>query len=488
LGPTFVKLGQVLASRPDMLPPEWIEEFRKLHTHVTAVPFAEIRSQLEEDLGMRVSEAFTEFVEQPLAAGSIAQVHRARLMSGVAVAVKVRRPEIRAKVIADLRLLQRLADLLESEVSDLRRFRPRKVVRHFARTMRAELDLLIEAKNLQAVAHNLSDNDEIVLPEVVPRFTRERLLVMTLLEGEHVEAWLQHQARPGPATRSVARIGADAVLKMVLVDGLYHADPHPGNVLVLSGARVGLVDFGMVGRLSDTRRREFAALMIAIAERDEEAVTDVLLDWSDGGQVDVEQLTQDAQALLDRFQGVVLRDLDVTALLADIAEIVRENNLAFPADVSMLIKVFVSLEDLGRRLDPEFDMSAHLEPLARIMIRRLHSPWVLLRRGIRDSARVLAGLPHDIKSLVARARRGGMKLELDLERLDHFGRQLDRSANRITFGMVTAALIVGTSIAMTIDGGPTLWGLPAIGLLGFLSSALLGLGLLWSVLRSGRGR
>ncbi len=488
LGTTFVKLGQVLASRTDLLPPEWIEEFSKLHATVTPVPFDELRGQVEKDLAMAPEELFESFETEPLAAGSIAQVHRAVMPDGRKVVLKIRRPGIRARVEADLRLLRRLAELLEDEVSELRRYRPRRIARQFARTMKAELNLVVEAKNVQAIASNLEENDKVVLPEVIEEYTRERLLVMTLMEGQRADEWIRGERSFHVDPARIAAIGAEVILKMVFVDGLYHADPHPGNVQLMPGNRIGLLDFGMVGRLSDGRRREFAALMIAVAERDEEALTEVLLGWSDGGTVDTDLLTQDASALLDRFQGVALKNLDITGLLLDMSEVMRENNLAFPADVSMLIKVFISLEGFGRALDPEFDFSAQLEPVATEMVKRMYSPANTVRRGISDSLRILASLPHDLRTLITRARRGGFKMEFDLERLDHFGHQLDRSANRVTMGMVTSALIVGTSIAMTIEVGPKLFGIPVIGLLGFISSVLLGMALLWSIFRSGKQR
>ena len=488
LGPTFVKLGQVLASRSDLLPPEWTAELSQLHSNVQAIPFEELQGQLEEDLGSPVEEVFPGLEKEPIAAGSIAQVHGATLADGRRVALKIRRPGIRARVEADLRLLRRLADLLEDEVPELRRYRPRKIARQFARTMRAELNLAVEAKNIHAFRAKLEDTPEIVAPEVFDAWTRERLLVMTRIDGVRADEWLAGEREADIDAKRLADIGARAILRMVFVDGVYHADPHPGNVVLMDGGRIGLLDFGMVGRLSEGRRREFGALLIAVSDRDEEAVTDVLLNWSDGGTVDAELLAQDAVSLLDRFQGVTLENLDVTGLLLDVSEIVRENNLAFPADVSMLIKVFFSLEGLGRAMDPEFDLSAHLEPVAREMMKQLHAPTVVMKRGMRDIARILVGLPQDLRGLLTRARRGGFKLELDLERLDHFGRQLDRSANRITMGMITSALIVGTSIAMTVEAGPKLWGVPILGMLGFASSVAIGMILLWSIIRSARKR
>jgi len=488
LGPTFVKLGQVLASRTDLLPPEWTDEFSNLHARVQSLEFEELQAQLEEDLGKPVDEAFAAFDRKPLAAGSIGQVHCAVLHDGREVIVKIRRPGIQAKVEADLRLLRHIAELLESEVSELRRYRPVRVQRQFARSIKAELNFVVEAKNLRAIQKNLPIDTELETPEMVWDYSCERLLVQTRLPGISASDWMKGKRDGAYDTPAIAAVGADAILRMVFIDGVYHADPHPGNIILSGGRRVGLLDFGMVGRLSENRRREFAELLKGVADRDVTAVAEVLLSWADSGTVDFELLQQDCEAFLDRYSGVQLKDLDVAGLLLDLSSIMRENDLAFPADVSMLIKVFVTLEGLGRALHPQFDLSAHLEPLAKELVRKMGSPRAILRRGARDIARIMAGLPHDVRVTLDRIRRGNFKIELDLERLDSFGHQLDRSANRVTVGMILASMIIGTSIAMTIDAGPKLWGMPAIGLFGFVTSAATSAGLLWSIFRSGKHR
>jgi len=486
LGPTSVKLGQVLASRPDLLPPDWLAEFSKLHEDVPTLPFEELRPQIEKVLGQPPEEVFVDLDATPLAAGSIAQVHRARLTDGRDVVLKVRRPGIAAEVAADLRLLERFAQVLEQEVAELRRFHPRHIAKQFARSMRAELDLSFEARTLRQIAENLEDHPEIVIPEVIDPYVDERMLVLTYVDGTSAAEWLRG-ARPADIDpQALVRIGADAILDMVFLHGLYHADPHPGNVLFLAGSRVGLLDFGMVGRLSEGRRREFVELLAAVADHDDDAVVDVLLAWSDGGSTDVEMLHQDARAFLDRYHGVPLGKLDVARMLRDIAEIVRENELTLPSDVAMLVKVFVTLDGLGRALDPAFDMALHVEPAARRMIARMHSPTQMATRTARELRKVLLHLPRDLRAIVARARRGGLRIELDLHHLDEFAREIDRSANRMTGGMVTAALIVGSAIALRVDQGPKLFGFPMFALLGFLSSGFLGIVLLWSIVRSGK--
>jgi len=485
LGPTFVKLGQLLATRGDLLAPEWIEEFSLLQSNVGTIPFEDLRAQLEEDLGAAPEEVFTDLDIEALAAGSIAQVHRANLPDGRAVVLKIRRPGIDKKIAADLRLLDRLADILEREVTELRRFRPRNVVRQFSRSLRTELDFAVEARSAQAIARNMQSIDDLVVPEVFVEYSSRRLLVQEFIQGHPADAWIRGDQPAGFDPQHVAGVGSDAVLRMVFIDGFYHADPHPGNVLFLPGGRVGLLDYGMVGRLSETRRQQFTLLLAAVLERDDDGLVDTLLEWSDGSETDTETLAQDCGDFLDRHTSQELKDLNVAAMLEDVTRIVRENDLMLPADVAMLIKVFLTLEGLGRRLDPTFSLDEHVAPVARRMMQRMSSPRRVVAQNWRDIRRLLIALPRDVRKAVQRFRRGGFKIDLDLRRLDDFGRQLDRSANRVTVGLITSALIVGTSIAMTIDSGPQIFGLPVLGLFGFGTSFGIGLTLLWSILRSG---
>ncbi len=486
LGPTFVKLGQVLATRRDLLPPEWILEFGKLHEHVSAVPFSELREQLTEDLGGPPSACFSRLDEEPLAAGSIAQVHRAQLDDGRDVVLKIRRPGIADEVRADLRLVAHVAELIEQKVPELGRYQPKRVVRQFSNVMQAELDFRIESKNQRIITEQLAEHPRVVVPTIEDGFTRERLMVQQYIEGVSAAAWLQDATTAEIDGEALAQIGADAVLDMVFVHGLYHADPHPGNVMFLSEGRLGLLDFGMVGRLSERRRRELAGLIGAVVERDDDAVVNLLLDWAAGGDPDVEMLAADCGAFLDRYHGVALGELDVTGMLRDITEIVRQNDLSLPSDVTLLIKVLVTLEGLGASLDPAFDMAAHVEPAAREMIRQLRAPRATVRRGVRDLRTLLLELPREIRSIVRKSRRGGFKVEFELKHLEEFTETIDRSANRITIGLITSALIVGTAIALTVDSGPQILGVPALGLLGFVTSLLIGAGLLLSMLRAGR--
>jgi ubiquinone biosynthesis protein len=490
LGPAFVKLGQILATRIDLLPPDWIAELEKLQDQAPASPWDEVRAQLVEDLGVAPEELFTGFEPVPVAAGSIAQVHRARLADGTAVAVKVRRPGIRPVVEADLRLLARLAGLLESHAEGFARFQPREVVRQFTRTLRAELDLAGECRNAERVAQSFRDHPEIVVPEVYWHWTSERVNVQAFIEGTPSRD-PGALAAAGLDRRLLAQRGAQAMLKMVLEDGFFHADPHPGNVFYLPGNRVAFIDFGMAGHLSQRRRDELVRLLAGLVGRDADDVVEVLLDWAGGVPVDGAKLAADVDAFIDRYHGIALKDLRMGAMLADMTALLREHALALPADLALVLKACATLETYGRELDPEFDMVGAAAPFLRAATLARSGPLKLAQRGWQTLAAlgdVLGELPRDLRALVRSARSGRLQAHVDVTGLPAFGRQLNTAANRLAIGLVTAALIVASSIVMTIEGGPQLFGMPLFGALGFAGALVGGAWLFVSILRSGGGR
>ena len=490
LGPTFVKLGQILATRVDLFAPEWIAEFEKLQDQAPPALWEEVRAQLVEDLGAAPEEVFADFEPVPVAAGSVAQVHRAKLADGTRVAVKVRRPGIEPVVEADLRLLARLAALLEAHVEGFARFHPREVVRQFTHTLRAELDLAAECRNAERVAQSFRDQPAIVVPQVYWAWTGTRMNVQAFVEGtpSRDPAAL---AAAGLDRRVLAQRGAQAMLKMVLEDGFFHADPHPGNLFYLPGNRVAFIDFGMVGHLSERRRDELTRLLNGLVGRDTDDVTDVLLDWAGGGRVDQARLSADIDAFINRYHGAALKDLRMGAMLADMTALLREHSLALPADLALVLKACATLETYGRELDPQFDMVGEAAPFLRAATLARSGPAALAQRGWR-AASALAGiageLPQDLRELIRSARSGRLQMHVDLTSLQSFGRQVDTSATRLAIGIVTAALIVGSAIVMTIEGGPQLFGLPLFGSVGFAGALVGGAWLFVSILRSGGGR
>ena len=488
LGPTFVKLGQVLATRVDMFPPHWIAEFEKLHSQVPAVPYAVLHPELVEALKGDPAEVFAEFDPVPLAAASIAQVYRATLKDGTAVVVKMRRPGIESVIRADLRILEHAAKLLESEMPDSRRYDPVHIVSQFRRSLMRELYLVKEARNIDQFARHFSDDPLVKIPRVYWEFTNERVNVQEEIVGKAGVVPDMLRAS-GLDPRLLAARGADTVLRMVLEHGYFHADPHPGNVLFLPDNRIGMIDFGMVGMLTHSRRNQIVDLLHALTRKDEQALLQVLLDWSGESVRDEDRLAYDVTELLQSYDDLTLKDVKIGGLLNDITALMRENNLVLPADLTLLFKTLITLEGLGQQLDPEFHMIDHVTPFVERIIQQRYTPQALLARGrksLRETLEVLADVPRDLRHLLREARRGRVKIDLDLKRLDHFGHQLDRASNRLTMGILTASLVVGSSIIMTVEGGPQLFGLPLFGLLGFLIAFFNSLWIIFSIWRSGK--
>lgn len=488
LGPTFVKLGQILATRVDVFPPSWIAEFEKLHSQVPPVPFERLRPGLEAVWGRKVEEVFTDFQLEPFAAASIAQVHRAHLPDGTPVVVKVRRPDILPKIEADLRILNHLARLLELQMPDLRRYRPAQIVGQLKRSLLRELDLVKEARNLDSFQERFRDDDTVHIPRVYWDYCGEVVNVQEELVGIPGTDVARARAE-GHDLELLASRGADAVLKMILIDGYFHADPHPGNVVYLPGNRIGMLDFGMVGRITDSRRDQLIDFLEALIHKDEAGMLNVLTLWAGDADIDEEHLAYDISEMVFGYDNLTLKDIRVGTLLSEVTGVMRDNHLSLPPDLTLLFKAIITLEGLGHQLDPDFHMVDHLTPFVQRIMEARFSPQALAKRarkGLKEMAEIVIGLPRDVARLFRMARRGRLRVDLDLKRLDHFGLQLNQAANRLTMGVLTASLVVGSSIIMTVKGGPELFGLPLFGLLGFVVAFFNSVWILYAIWRSGR--
>lgn len=488
LGPTFVKLGQVLATRPDIFPPSWIAEFAKLQDQVPPVAFELLLPELEKALGKSPFEVFKDLQTEPIAGASIAQVHLAKLPDDTPVVLKVRRPNVRESIDADLRLLSHVGRLLEKELPQIRRFQPGKIIGQFSRSLKRELDLALEGRNTDRFRRNFAEDPNVSFANIHWDYTSESLLVMDFIKGIPAND-LQAAKAANLNLKTLAELGADTVLKMVLIDGFFHADPHPGNLFFLPENRLAIIDCGMVGRISLERRGEIANLLAALVSRDIDKLRDILIVWAGDVRIDEGKLSADVDEFISNYDNAPLKHVKFSNLLNDLTNIMRENHLTVPPDLTMLFKALVTLEGLGRQLDPDFQIVHHLTPFVRKIIIDRYMPKALFKRTQRSAVSLfnsLSGLPGDISLVLREAAKGGLKVNLDLKRLDHFGHQLDHSTNRLTIGMITAALIVGSSIVMTVKGGPTLFGLPAFGFLGFFLAFIIGIGLMISIWRSGR--
>ncbi len=485
LGPTFVKLGQMLSTREDLLPPAWTTELARLHSDVAPVPFDDLLPQIEQALGRSPFEVFAHVEREPYAAASIAQIHRAKLASGTPVVLKIRRPGIEAKIDADLRLLDRLAHLIEREMPEVRRYRPVQVVGQLRGSLERELDLAVEARNTERFAHNFVDDLDILVPHVYLEWTSSTMIVQEHIEGIRGND-LAAIDTAGLDRKVLAARGVDAVLKMILVDGVFHADPHPGNVMYLPDNRIALIDFGMVGRLSPARRRQIIDLLAGLAGHDEEAMLEVLLDWRG------DEFVADLAEFAFDYADMQLKDLKIGVLLHRVSAILREHSIVLPSDLTLLFKALITLEGLGRQCDPEFRLIERVKPFIDRAMRERSQPVETARRAqqtLSDLFGLVTSMPRDLARLVKDARHGRMRVDLDLKRLDRFGDRLHSAMDRATIGIMTASLVVGSSIVMTIAEGPRLFGISLLtycGLVGYLVAFVNSLWIIFSIWRSSR--
>jgi ubiquinone biosynthesis protein len=483
LGPTFVKLGQVMATRVDVFPPNWIAEFEKLQSDVPPVPFEQLLPDLIAALGRHPDEIFQDLHTEAIAAASIAQVHLAKLPDGAEVVLKIRRPGIIAKIDADLRILAHLARLIELEIPESRRYQPTQIVVQFARSLRRELNLAAEARNIERFGANFADDETVVIPQVYWEWTSDVMNVQQRIVGIRGNN-LAAAEEAGLDRKVLAGRGADAVLKMILVYGHFHADPHPGNVFYLPGNRIAMVDFGMTGLLTHERRNQIVDLLVALVQKDESGLLDVLLEWTGDTVVNEGKLAADVVEFVFNYASMQLKDVKVGDLLSELTVLMREHSLVMPSDLTILFKAMITLEGLGRQLDPQFEMVPHLTPFVKHVLRERYSPAAVLKRGqhsVKDMLSIVTELPRDLARLLKEARRGRVKIALYLKRLDRFGQVLDRSVSRLTLGIMTASLVIGSSIVMTVSGG-----IKIFGLVGFLLAFINSIWLIFSIWRSGK--
>jgi ubiquinone biosynthesis protein len=488
MGPTFVKLGQILSTRIDLLEPEIIAELERLRDRVPTVPYAELIVEVEATLGRPLAEIFAQVDTAPLAAGSIAQVHAARLLSGEAVILKIRRPGIGRVIEADLRLLRHAVGIALAEWPDLARYRPHEILDEFARSIRAELDLANECRNAERVEAGFRGWPDIHVPRILWEATCEVMNVQTRISG--IPGGDLTAARDaGVDLRRVAARGAAAVLHMILEERFFHADPHAGNVFFLPGDEIAFIDFGMVGHLSRRRRDELVDLLSGIVERRPEKVARILRDWAGTGARDDPTLETRLEGFIDRVHGMPLGALNLSELIFDLTGLMRAHDLALPADLTLLLKAFISLDGMGRQLDPRFDMVAAAHPVLERLIWQRHGPEALAaaaRQGLGDSARLAARLPGDLSRLLDAALHGRLGLRVELVQIEQIVTRMRQSVTHLTLAVIVAALTVGSSIVTAASGAELPLGLATFAMLGFFGAVIGGFVLLWSIWRNGR--
>ncbi|MDD2733549.1 MAG: AarF/ABC1/UbiB kinase family protein [Desulfuromonadaceae bacterium] len=489
LGPTFIKLGQLLSTRPDVIPHAFVLEFEKLQDNVPSFSFAEALAQIAAELGAPVEQLFAEIDPVPLAAASIAQVHRARLKTGEDVVIKLRRPGIVAVVESDISALMALAGLAERHIPGSELYDPVAVVREFARTIRREMDFSREAHTIEKFRDNFTNTPWMHFPHVYWEQSSRAVLTMEYIAGIKISD-RDKLVEQGLDGKLIARRGADSFLEMVLTHGFFHGDLHPGNVLILPDNVICLLDYGIVGRLDEGLKTFLIDILTAIVKRDMDEVVSLLLFAGDiADTLDSRSLKRDLGYFMDGYYEMPLKELEVGRMLMEFIEIITTYSIRIQPDLMLLAKSLVLIEGTGRALDPSFDMADRLRPFIVKAIRQKLSP----RRVTREVNQILVSylnlarnIPRDLKEIINRVNRNKFKIDLEHRGLDKFTADFDRSINRLSTSMFLAAMIIGSSIIMQTDKGPKILDFPMLAFMGYTIAGLVGLWLVYAIIRSGR--
>jgi ubiquinone biosynthesis protein len=489
LGPTFIKLGQVLSTRPDLIPVEFVEELSKLQDRVPPFAYAEVAQIIESELGAAPGEVFGRFEETPLAAASIGQVHRAQLKDGEEVVVKVQRPGIRKVIEVDLEIMLHLASLMERHLEEFQVNRPVRIVEEFARTLEKEIDYTIEASHIERFAQQFMADATVYVPKVFRETTTERVLTMEYIEGVKASE-IGRIDEKGLDRKIITARGADLILKQVFDHGFFHADPHPGNIFVLPGNVLCYVDFGMMGSIDRQTREDFADLVHSVARRDESRAMQALLMLTQyDEEPDTRLLARDLADFMGQHFYKPLKDLQMEKLLQQLMELVSRHRLQMPPDLFLMLKALAAVEGVGLSLDPDFQMITQAAPFIEgVRMDRLHPKQVasdMLRSGT-DLVRLIQEIPGELRELLRQMKRGKVKMEFEHRGLKPMLTTHDQISNRIAFSIIIAALIVGSALIVLSKTPPFLFGIPVIGIIGFVAAAVMGVWLLIAILRKGR--
>lgn len=490
LGPTFVKLGQILSTRPDLLPPAYIAELSKLQDTVPPAPREEVMPLIERELGAPLDTLFATFDPEPIAAASLAQVHAATLPGGDEVVVKVQRPGIRPIIEVDLEILRDLARPAQERTSLGQLCDLAEIVEEFAFTLRNELNYRREGLNADRFRLNFAQEPYLYIPRVYWGYTTEQVLTLERISGIKIDDIAALDAAEYDR-HHIALNAARIIIKEVLVDGFFHADPHPGNFVVMPGHIIGAMDFGMVGHLSRRLKENLVRLYIVSVSLDSEGIVDQLIRMgATQRRVDREHLRRDLERLLTKYRGLPLKQIRAREVVEEVMPMVYRHHLQLPSNLWLLGKTLAMMEGIGLQLDPDFDVFAVSQPYVRHFLWQMYSPTVLGRRlvtGVSDWSDLLRGLPQMVPRLLDQAERGDMQIRVDIPQTNSFLSQVDGIANRLAISLLTAAFIVALALLI-----PTLHLVQPSRLTtvmvvcGFVVVTLLGLWLLLSVWRSGR--
>jgi len=489
LGPTYVKLGQVLSTRPDLVPVDFTNELSKLQDNVPPFAFSEAKETIETEFGSPLEELFDFFDELPFASASIGQVHKAGLKDGETVAVKVQRPGIKKIIEIDLEIMLHLAMLVERNIEEIALYRPIKIIEEFARTLEKEIDYTLEATSMERFARHFLNDPTTYIPKVFRDMTTEHVLTMELVDGIKVSE-IDRLEGAGLDRKTITVRGANFYLKQVFDFGFFHADPHPGNIFILPDNVICLLDFGMTGSVDRQTRENFVDLIDSVAHRHETKTTQVILkltSWDD--EPDIRQLERDVTDFMGRHLYKPLKNIEVGKLLNHLLELISRHRLMIAPDIFLMMKAMTTIEGVALVLDPDFDMIAQTAPfIRRIKLSRFHPERIAedLIKLVSETLQFVEKFPKDMLEITRLIRQQRLSLKMEHQGLDAMLATHDRISNRISFSIIIAALIIGSALIVISEIPPLFYGISLIGIVLFSTAAIMGIWLLIAILRKGR--
>lgn len=488
LGPAFIKLGQILAVREDLLPKEFTDELRKLHSSVETLPFETIQQRLKEDLGPQKLAEFASIDSVPLAAGSIAQVHRAKLTDGSDVVIKIQRPGIKQQIETDLDLISTIAQLMEKFIPESRFARPTAMVDALSDALRAELDFVREAGSMSKMAQNFSEIPHIHFPAVHWNLSTQKVLTLSYVDGIPASD-REGMIRAGIDVKVLVGRGLQMFMKMVFVDGFFHGDLHPGNLLAQPNSEIALLDFGLVIRMSSRTKEHLAGLLLCLAREDYDAMVMHYLEMADpASNLNISKFQHDVANAVAPFVGLSLKQMPSGTILWDLARIAARHNTPFPQDLIIFVKTLATFEGVGTRLDPDFNMMDQIEEFAAELLAELYSPKRFQEQALsigRDVASLLRHAPIQTRKLLNAALEGQLRINVGSTELLKLSKSVDRTGSRLAVSIIVGALLIGSSI-LTYASPTTQINVGIVGASGFVLAGILAVYIVASILRSGR--
>ncbi len=493
LGPSFIKLAQLLSSRPDLITAQYANEFKKLQDEVPPFDVNDAKNIVEDELKKPLDSIFIKFVNTPIAAASIAQVHEAVLRDGTSVVVKVQRPEIREIIESDLNILDTIARLLFKYVPESRFFNPIGIVEEFSRTVIKELDFVTESRNCMRIRSDFEKNPDVYIPRIYPEYTTEKVLIMEMIVGVRIDN-IKAIDEMGLDRARLAKVGIDLYFKQILENGFFHADPHPGNILVRTDGVICFLDFGIVGRVSDELKEIMANTFIAIMDRDFDRLIDQYIELGIvPDDIDIESFKREFKAdirdLLEPLYGLKLQQINFAQYVETLIRLATRYNLKIPSDLLLIDKTLLILENLARQLNPQLDFIAEAEPYASKIVMKQISPSQLYekaKKNVTDIGDFVFYFPRSMTKLLKKALKDDIQVKMFHVNLPDFIRDMDKASNRIAFAMVVSSIILSSAILHAAGVEPRIFGFSFFGLISFGFAFLLGVWLIISIIRSGR--